>query len=128
MINKEIIEQRILEHSAEMEALQKNHDQMVEQFKQAVTQNQSRFAQLAGALAELRELSKHEQPDMCSGNGEPSAPASRVSGAGGNPGDYLGTPVVRRELDQPGAASGETCAGNRDFDSRGPLGHGRSHG
>lgn len=57
MIIKEL-QQRIQMHQAELAGLQERHDKMVSAFQAEVGKNQSRFAQLNGAIAELTELVK----------------------------------------------------------------------
>lgn len=52
------LQQRIQMHQAELTVLQTRHDQMVATFQAEVGKNQSRFAQLNGAIAELTELVK----------------------------------------------------------------------
>jgi DNA anti-recombination protein RmuC len=67
------IELRIADLRAELQALNNGHDQMVaekqktdEEFQKRVTQNQNRFQQLIGAIAELENMMREGQKD----NGE----------------------------------------------------------
>jgi hypothetical protein len=50
------LEQRIQMHRNELALLQQNHDKMVADFQAQIGKNQSRFAQLTGAIAELEQL------------------------------------------------------------------------
>jgi hypothetical protein len=66
------IDERITELQIERATLQQNHDAMIaahqeaaKQFQERVAQNQARFQQIAGAIAELEALQKdgQEKPD-----------------------------------------------------------------
>jgi hypothetical protein len=79
-MNKKI-EERIKALTAELNALQGTHDTMVQQnqqgqqqFQQQVAKNQTRYAQLQGAIAELQQLQKTEGI-----NNDNSIPASNRS-------------------------------------------------
>jgi hypothetical protein len=50
------LQQRIAVHRSELAILQANHDKMVADFQAQLGKNQSRFAQLTGAIAELEQL------------------------------------------------------------------------
>jgi hypothetical protein len=52
----EHLQQRIQMHKSELAILQASHDKMVADFQAQVAKNQSRFAQLTGAIAELEQL------------------------------------------------------------------------
>jgi predicted nucleic acid-binding Zn-ribbon protein len=54
----EQLQQRIQMHRSELAILQASHDKMVADFQSQVGKNQSRFAQLTGAIAELEQLVK----------------------------------------------------------------------
>lgn len=63
MIAKEEIEKRIFRHKGELADLQTAHQKMVtdnaalnQVFQQAVVNNQNRFQQLSGMIAELTEI------------------------------------------------------------------------
>jgi TolA-binding protein len=55
-MNTELLQQRIQMHKSELAILQATHDKMVADFQVQVGKNQSRFAQLNGAIAELEQL------------------------------------------------------------------------
>lgn len=62
-MNNKQIENRIRELTAERQSLESAHNAMVQQnqkfnqeFQQQVAQNQSRFAQITGAITELQKL------------------------------------------------------------------------
>jgi len=70
------IEERINKLRAELQNLNNRHDAMVEEnkrinqeFGQAVQQNQNRFQQLVGAIAELETMQNEEAADAQSNNG-----------------------------------------------------------
>ena len=63
MISKEQIEQKIKKHQNEIQLLRDQHAKIVadhqeatNRFTQTVTDNQNRFQQLTGAVAQLQEL------------------------------------------------------------------------
>ena|SRR5215831_4193037 len=68
----DILKKRLAAYEEELAILQTQHDTMVNNFKAQVVQNQTRFAQISGAITELKELLKHEhEPEThteCGGN------------------------------------------------------------
>lgn len=65
----ERIENRIRELTGEQQNLEAGHNAMVQQnqklnqeFQQATVKNQTRFAQLTGAITELRQLMNGQKP------------------------------------------------------------------
>jgi hypothetical protein len=110
---KEQIDKRLGELNIELAALQTFHDRMVADFQSRQTQfqtrvqsNQLRFQQITGAIEELTKLLTHEQPTTeC--NGERGLAFQHPDGVPDDrysPGDYLGAPVVHRNLDKPDTA------------------------
>jgi hypothetical protein len=77
----EQLEQRIQMHREELAILQSSHDQMVARFQEQAGKNQSRFAQLHGAIAELMELIQNEQSNYSSGSGGTGALANGLPDA-----------------------------------------------
>jgi len=76
-MNLRLLSNRILMHQREQNTLREQHDNMVNEFRQRVVDNQTRFAQLSGHIAELEELKKlYEQPDG-NGSGEPDSLTDR---------------------------------------------------
>jgi len=52
----ELLKTHLDKHRIELDLLQKRHDAMVTEFNLAVQQNQNRYQQLSGAIAELELL------------------------------------------------------------------------
>lgn len=87
-IDLKTIEERIKEYQVELAVLRQAHDQMVavaqqqqQEFQNRVAQNQNRFQQLSGAIAELEQLKATCQPKESS-NSEPrkkAKPADRLA-------------------------------------------------
>jgi predicted nucleic acid-binding Zn-ribbon protein len=59
----EQLQQRIQMHKSELAILQASHEKMVADFQAQVGKNQSRFAQLNGAIAELEQLVQNIQQE-----------------------------------------------------------------
>src|SRR5215831_14534982 len=94
------LKERLAAYEQEKTELEKSHIEMVESFKEQVTRNQTRFAQITGAIAELKELTKlYEHINHSNGSGPGVDPLTgHVFGATGGIGGDLGTPVGDREL------------------------------
>lgn len=104
MTQTETIDKRIDELEAEMATLTTNHDNVVKQFNQIVSQNQTRFAQLKGGVAELQKL-KEQNNDNTTSNGEHSISIGGIPDPGDRAGNNRRSGVVHRKLDKPAAAS-----------------------
>ena len=69
MITKDLIHEKIKTLRTEQATLQASHDALVREHQsrtakvqETIANNQSRFQQIAGAIAQLQELLNHEQP------------------------------------------------------------------
>jgi hypothetical protein len=128
MITSRIINSRIDQYGKDLANLQASHDEMVKDFQRKASENQTRYAQISGAIAELQNLLTYELPPGSSNNTQPDALIDRLPGIDNSPGDNLGSSVVHRELDQPYSAPGKACVGDYSPDPGDPVGHGVNDG
>ena len=118
------LEQRMQGRRSEMAILQASHDKMVADFQSQISKNQTRFAQLTGAIAELTELMQTYEQRNNDGSGSGGNPeyAGGLFNDRAGAGNRVGNPVVHRKLDKPSAAARKTGAGHNSPDRAGNLG------
>lgn len=109
------IEERIQALTLEQQALQTNHENMVKmnqqsnrEFQEQVVKNQTRFAQIMGALNELNQLKEtnNESINVNRSYAATSGNTDRFPSHYTDTGSTVRNPVGDRELDQSGAAAG----------------------
>ena len=122
------IQQRINELAREREQLEIFHFQLVrtkqaddQKFQQQVGNNQSRFAQIQGAIAELQQLNQKGEYHAVSildsiihgGNATAPGDPDRVSGNHSGHSSHSGADLRNRNMDHPGVDPGTDQAGDR---------------
>jgi hypothetical protein len=91
------MQSRIGQLRLELASLETSHERLVKDFQQRVQQNQSRYQQLVGAIAELTQLIQHDN-NPNSGSTQPDALFSGFPGPGNRFGEGhpLGGPKLQR--------------------------------
>jgi hypothetical protein len=97
----EILEERLKKHLEDRKALELRHQQMVADYREVMASNQTRHAQISGAILELNSLIKKlkgKHNDNTDGSDPNAASPDRVFGDNRGPGGPVGSDDTDRKV------------------------------